>query len=58
MQHLRGRVSGLAIPHFVIDLPDGYGKVDLCPSKVTATPDGTMHLCNWFGADVEYRDPE
>ena len=58
MQHLRGRVSGLAIPHFVIDLPDGYGKVDLCLPPIQSAKDGTMHIRNGFGADVEYRDPE
>ena len=56
MRHLRGRVSGLAIPHFVIDLPDGLGKVDLCPQNILQTDGRTIHIRNWFGADVEYED--
>jgi lysine 2,3-aminomutase len=28
---LRGRVSGLAIPHLAVDLPDGSGKITLAP---------------------------
>jgi lysine 2,3-aminomutase len=32
---LRGHVSGLAIPHYVIDLPGGKGKVALLPDDVT-----------------------
>ena len=31
MDHLRGRVSGLAVPTFVVDLPGGGGKVPLLP---------------------------
>ncbi len=32
MAALRGRVSGLAIPHYVVDLPGGKGKVPLQPN--------------------------
>ena len=53
---MRGRVSGLAIPHFVIDLPDGLGKVDLCPQNILQTDGRPIHIRNWFGADVEYED--
>ncbi len=31
---LRGQVSGLAIPHYVIDLPGGKGKVPILPDYV------------------------
>ena len=31
---LRGQVSGLAIPHYVIDLPGGKGKVPIVPQAV------------------------
>ena len=31
MRSLRGTVSGLAIPHYVVDLPGGKGKVPLLP---------------------------
>lgn len=57
MKSLRGRLSGLGIPHYVIDLPDGYGKVDLCPeSRILQTADGIVTFRNWFGADVPYHD--
>ena len=55
MRHLRGRLSGLGIPHFVVDLPDGYGKVDLCPANPTGDGERLVFR-NWFGAEVEYRD--
>ena len=34
MKHLRGRIGGLGIPDFVVDLPDGGGKVELVPDPV------------------------
>ena len=57
MRHLRGRLSGLGIPHFVIDLPDGYGKLDLCPeNRLSQDHNGTVIFKNWFGVEVPYRD--
>lgn len=49
---LRGRVSGMAIPHYVIDLPGGKGKVPLLPEYLKSlgetleivTPDGERVL--------------
>ena len=58
MRSLRGRLSGLAIPHFVIDLPDGNGKVDLCPDSVVSRDGQSLTFHNWFGASVNYRDVE
>jgi lysine 2,3-aminomutase len=34
-QQLRGRVSGLCQPNYVLDIPGGYGKVPLMPSHAT-----------------------
>ncbi|BCA80372.1 KamA family radical SAM protein [Desulfuromonas sp. AOP6] len=34
LKALRGQVSGLAIPHYVIDLPGGRGKVPVLPDYV------------------------
>lgn len=36
MEHLRGRIGGLGIPDFVVDLPDGGGKVELVPTAEIA----------------------
>ena len=36
MQHLRGRLSGLGIPDFVVDLPNGGGKVELTPDSIVS----------------------
>ena len=56
MTHLRGRLSGLGIPHFVVDLPDGMGKVDLAPHRMTQTDNHCVTFKNWFGASVPYLD--
>ncbi len=57
MKTLRGRLSGLAIPHFVVDLPDGMGKVDLCPDSISSGKTGaSLTFRNWFGVDVNYDD--
>lgn len=37
---LRARASGLAIPHYVIDIPGGFGKVPLDSGMVERTDDG------------------
>lgn len=40
MEGLRGHVSGIAVPTFVVDLPDGGGKVPLLPDyRVAVRPD-------------------
>ncbi len=48
LRALRGRISGMAIPHYVVDLPGGRGKVPILPEyleslgekAVLRTPDG------------------
>lgn len=45
---LRGRVTGLAWPIYVLDIPGGYGKVPLGPDYITGTqqvrdPQGVTH---------------
>ncbi|MBM3601550.1 MAG: lysine-2,3-aminomutase-like protein [Alphaproteobacteria bacterium] len=37
MRRLRGRVSGLCQPSYVLDLPGGYGKVPIGPCHVAAS---------------------
>jgi lysine 2,3-aminomutase len=37
---LRGRITGLALPTYVIDIPGGHGKVPIGPSYLD--PDGTV----------------
>ncbi len=55
MQALRGPVSGLASPHYVIDLPGGKGKVPFLPEYLKRR--GEMLLIRTPAGDlVEYPD--
>lgn len=52
---LRGHVSGLAVPHYVIDLPGGKGKVALLPDDVERQGE-LLLLKTYTGEQVSYRD--
>jgi lysine 2,3-aminomutase len=52
---LRGHISGLAVPHFVIDLPGGKGKVALLPDQVEREGD-LLYLTTYQGERVAYHD--
>jgi lysine 2,3-aminomutase len=55
---MRGRTSGLAIPTFVIDLPDGGGKVPIQPNYVLTQTKEELVLRNYQGRFVWYRNPK
>ena len=61
LRQLRGRVSGLAVPHLAVDLPDGSGKVVLAPDYTGTAGftrgEGGTWLVNHHGARVLYPDP-
>lgn len=52
---LRGHVSGLAVPHYVIDLPGGKGKVAILPDDVEREGE-VLLLRTYTGERVAYRD--
>jgi lysine 2,3-aminomutase len=55
MRTLRGHISGMAIPHYVIDLPGGKGKVALVPDDVRRVGE-TLHIRTSRGDVVLYQD--
>lgn len=55
MESLRGHLSGLAVPYYVIDLPAGKGKVPLLPGHEIAA-DGVLQLRTFTGEMVAYQD--
>jgi lysine 2,3-aminomutase len=59
MEHLRGRISGMAIPSFVIDLPGGGGKIPLLPDYVASGELNSDDLVfrNYLGEEYRYRNP-
>jgi lysine 2,3-aminomutase len=58
LAEMRGRTSGLAIPHLAVDLPGGEGKVALGPDYVLSrSPEGTR-LRGPRGGEAFYPEPE
>lgn len=57
MSHLRGRLSGIAIPTFVVDSPGGKGKIPILPRYYFGEDEGVHKLINYQGLNVEYPDP-
>ena len=57
MEQLRGHISGLAIPHLVIDTPGGMGKVSIGPDYVIARGRDKWTLRNYEGRTVDYPQP-
>lgn len=52
---LRGFLSGMAIPHYVVDLPGGKGKVALTPDDVRREGD-VLVIKTYRGETVRYQD--
>jgi len=57
MEYLRGRVSGLAIPTFVVDAPHGGGKIPVLPNYVVSMSPTHTVLRNFEGMLVAYPEP-
>jgi lysine 2,3-aminomutase len=55
MADLRGRMSGIGIPTYVLDIPGGFGKVPIGPDYVAATADG-YDITDWQGKTHAYSD--
>ena len=53
---LRGFISGMAVPHYVLDLPEGKGKVPILPDGVERVGE-MLILKNYLGERIIYRDP-
>ena len=58
MEGMRGHTSGLAIPTFVVDLPQGGGKVPLQPDYVVLKTSEELLLRNFQGRLFHYRNPK
>ena len=57
MEALRGRMSGLGIPDFVLDVPHGGGKVPLLPQYVLSSSPTHTVLRNFEGMLASYPEP-
>jgi lysine 2,3-aminomutase len=54
LEALRGHTSGMCVPHFVIDLPGGGGKVPLLPEYVVGEKNGNLLVRNFQGKIFSY----
>jgi lysine 2,3-aminomutase len=52
---LRGHTSGMAVPHYVIDLPGGKGKVEVS-SGCVKHEGSRLLITNYLGETFEYQD--
>lgn len=57
MEYLRGRLSGFAIPTFVVDTPHGGGKVPVIPNYIISTSPTHTVLRNYEGMLISYPEP-
>jgi lysine 2,3-aminomutase len=57
MEQLQGRLSGIALPKFIVDTPGGFGKVPHGPSYVVSRAPGATRFRTPRGVEVEYVDP-
>jgi len=54
---LRGHTSGYAVPQYVIDAPDGGGKIPILPDYVAGRDGDDLVLTNYEGKLYRYPDP-
>jgi lysine 2,3-aminomutase len=57
IEALRGHTSGLAVPQFVIDAPNGGGKIPVNPNYVVRHEGKRWVLRNYAGKEYEYLEP-
>jgi lysine 2,3-aminomutase len=57
MRALRGRVSGLAQPTYVLDIPGGHGKVPIGPGYIDMCADAGAVVEDINGVKHSYRSP-
>jgi lysine 2,3-aminomutase len=55
MEGLRGHMSGLGIPTYVVDSPHGGGKIPLMPNYLVSASDDAVVLRNFEGLLVRYQ---
>ena len=57
IESLRGHTSGLAVPHFVVDAPNGGGKIPLLPEYMVRREGKKVTLRNYAFEEFEYIEP-
>lgn len=57
MNELTGRLSGIALPKFIVDTPGGLGKIPFGPDYVVERRPGVTRFRSPRGIEVDYVDP-
>ena len=57
IEGMRGHTSGLAVPTFVIDLPEGGGKIPVQPNYILSQNENELMLRNYEQKVFHYRNP-
>ncbi len=55
MEGLRGHMSGLGVPTYVVDSPHGGGKIPMMPNYLVSASDDAVVLRNYEGLLVRYQ---
>lgn len=55
MKAMRGNLTGIAIPQYMLDLPGGYGKVPVLPDYIKQIDGNRAVVENYQGRTCEYR---
>lgn len=56
-RELWGHLSGLAMPTYIVDIPDGGGKAALTPDFQISHQESVRRFKGWDGVEAEYRSP-
>jgi glutamate 2,3-aminomutase len=56
MEYLRGYTSGLAIPTFIVNAPDGYGKTPMLPEYLLSSREDKLIIRTWEKRVMEYEN--
>jgi lysine 2,3-aminomutase len=54
MEKLRGYTSGLAIPTYIVNAPEGYGKTPMLPNYLVSMGDDEVTLRTWENRVIKY----
>jgi lysine 2,3-aminomutase len=58
IEGLRGHISGLAVPTFVVDGPNGGGKIPVMPNYLISQAPNKIVLRNYEGVITTYSEPQ
>ena len=58
MDRIQGFTSGYAVPKYVVDAPEGGGKIPLFSSRIVSSEGREVRLRNYEGKDYTYVNPE